>query len=174
MKEITKRLSDVGATRLPGWGRVILTVPGWRHYKIWLPTDVSGVRVVSFCPDCLNRPKLISTGKGCVKRDESILCGVTVASKSCAQWSGIGFTCAWLEKVRDVASNRCQWRFYCQIARVFTRDSTESLVYDIFHLNSQYKGRFIFQLVRYSIYHSIFSLRKLPTKLLLKSLKQRC
>ncbi|KER30375.1 hypothetical protein T265_03209 [Opisthorchis viverrini] len=34
--------------------RVILTVPRWRHYKIWLPTDVSGVLVVSFYPDCLS------------------------------------------------------------------------------------------------------------------------
>ncbi|KER33519.1 hypothetical protein T265_00633 [Opisthorchis viverrini] len=33
---------------------VILTVPGWRHYKIWLPTDISGVLVVSFYPDRLS------------------------------------------------------------------------------------------------------------------------
>ncbi|GAA54238.1 ATP-binding cassette transporter [Clonorchis sinensis] len=34
--------------------RVNPTVPDWRHYKICLPTDVSGVLVVSFYPDCLN------------------------------------------------------------------------------------------------------------------------
>ncbi|GAA54945.1 hypothetical protein CLF_106171 [Clonorchis sinensis] len=34
--------------------RVTLIAPGWRHYKIWLSTDVSGVLVVSFYPDCLN------------------------------------------------------------------------------------------------------------------------
>ncbi|KAG5446787.1 hypothetical protein CSKR_105542 [Clonorchis sinensis] len=34
--------------------RVIPTAPGWRHCKIWLPTDVSGDLVVSFYPDCLN------------------------------------------------------------------------------------------------------------------------
>ncbi|KER22397.1 hypothetical protein T265_09511 [Opisthorchis viverrini] len=38
-----------------GGDRVILTVPGWRHYKIWLPTDVSGVLVISFYPDCLTQ-----------------------------------------------------------------------------------------------------------------------
>ncbi|KER32698.1 hypothetical protein T265_01371 [Opisthorchis viverrini] len=34
--------------------RVILTVPGSRHYKICLPTDVSGDLVVSFYPACLS------------------------------------------------------------------------------------------------------------------------
>ncbi|KER19929.1 LOW QUALITY PROTEIN: hypothetical protein T265_15430 [Opisthorchis viverrini] len=33
---------------------MILTVPGWRHYKIWLSTDVNGVLVASFYPDCLS------------------------------------------------------------------------------------------------------------------------
>ncbi|KER25837.1 hypothetical protein T265_06807 [Opisthorchis viverrini] len=33
---------------------VILIVPGWRHYKIWLPTDVSGVVAVSFYPGYLS------------------------------------------------------------------------------------------------------------------------
>ncbi|KAG5448509.1 hypothetical protein CSKR_101951, partial [Clonorchis sinensis] len=33
---------------------VIPSAPGWRHCKIWLPTDVSGDLVVSFYPDCLN------------------------------------------------------------------------------------------------------------------------
>ncbi|KER20934.1 hypothetical protein T265_15202 [Opisthorchis viverrini] len=51
MKEITKRLDAVGATRLQDEDRVILN--GWRYYKIWLPTDVSGVLVVSFSPDHL-------------------------------------------------------------------------------------------------------------------------
>ncbi|KER30937.1 LOW QUALITY PROTEIN: hypothetical protein T265_13077 [Opisthorchis viverrini] len=33
--------------------RVIPTAPGWRHCKVWLPTDVSGALIVSFYPDCL-------------------------------------------------------------------------------------------------------------------------
>ncbi|KER29541.1 hypothetical protein T265_03841 [Opisthorchis viverrini] len=40
--------------RVKDGDRVILTVSGWRHYNIWLPTDVSGVLVVSFCPECLS------------------------------------------------------------------------------------------------------------------------
>ncbi|KER24927.1 hypothetical protein T265_07496 [Opisthorchis viverrini] len=35
-------------------GHVIPTASGCRNYKIWLSTDVSGVLVVSFYPDCLS------------------------------------------------------------------------------------------------------------------------
>ncbi|KER30884.1 hypothetical protein T265_02808 [Opisthorchis viverrini] len=34
--------------------RVIPTAPGWRHYKIWLPTDIGGVSPVNFYPDYLS------------------------------------------------------------------------------------------------------------------------
>ncbi|KER24042.1 hypothetical protein T265_08212 [Opisthorchis viverrini] len=32
---------------------MILTVPGWKHYRIWLPADVSGVLVVNYYPGFL-------------------------------------------------------------------------------------------------------------------------
>ncbi|KER33474.1 hypothetical protein T265_00591 [Opisthorchis viverrini] len=51
MKKITKRLGVVSATRLPGWGP---RDPHCAWLEIWLPTDVSGVLVVSFYPDCLS------------------------------------------------------------------------------------------------------------------------
>ncbi|KER19924.1 LOW QUALITY PROTEIN: hypothetical protein T265_15428 [Opisthorchis viverrini] len=34
--------------------RVVLTAPSLRCFKVWLPTDASGVLVVSSYPDCLN------------------------------------------------------------------------------------------------------------------------
>ncbi|KER19031.1 hypothetical protein T265_12045 [Opisthorchis viverrini] len=34
--------------------RLIPAAPGWRRYKVWLLTDVSGVLVVSFYPNCLS------------------------------------------------------------------------------------------------------------------------
>ncbi|KER29542.1 hypothetical protein T265_03843 [Opisthorchis viverrini] len=50
IKEITKRLGAVGATRLPGWRRMIPTAHGWRHYKLWLPAHsadlLTGMSVV--------------------------------------------------------------------------------------------------------------------------------
>ncbi|KER26985.1 hypothetical protein T265_05891 [Opisthorchis viverrini] len=64
MNETTKSLGAVGATRLPGWVPRILTVPGWRHYKIWLPADVSGVLVVSLYPDCLKCWELYEAARG--------------------------------------------------------------------------------------------------------------
>ncbi|KER21648.1 hypothetical protein T265_10070 [Opisthorchis viverrini] len=54
---------------------------------------------------------------------------------------------------------------HSQITLIFTRDSTESLVYDVLQLNVLHTGRLIFQLVRYSRYRSIFSRRKLLTTL---------
>ncbi|KER21735.1 hypothetical protein T265_15022, partial [Opisthorchis viverrini] len=46
---------------------------------------------------------------------------------------------------------------HLQINLVFTRDSTESLVYDILQLNVLHTGHLMFQLARYSRYRSIFS-----------------
>ncbi|KER23469.1 hypothetical protein T265_08636 [Opisthorchis viverrini] len=46
---------------------------------------------------------------------------------------------------------------HLQINLVCTRDSTESLVYDVPQLNMLHTGRIMFQLVRYSRYRSIFS-----------------
>ncbi|KER21877.1 hypothetical protein T265_09907 [Opisthorchis viverrini] len=46
---------------------------------------------------------------------------------------------------------------HLQISLVFTRDSTESLVYDVLQLNALHTGRLMFQLVRYSRYCNIFS-----------------
>ncbi|KER18828.1 hypothetical protein T265_12140 [Opisthorchis viverrini] len=58
LDELTKVIPSFGMhfapTKCKDGDRVILTVPGWRHYKIWLPTDVSGAFVVSFYPDCLS------------------------------------------------------------------------------------------------------------------------
>ncbi|KER22956.1 hypothetical protein T265_14738 [Opisthorchis viverrini] len=57
--------------------RVILTVPGWRHYKIWLPTDVSGVLVVGLNPDRLrNRSEPYADAQGLPK-------GVLFSHKNC-------------------------------------------------------------------------------------------
>ncbi|KER19690.1 hypothetical protein T265_11605 [Opisthorchis viverrini] len=47
-----------------------------------------------------------------------------------------------------------------------TRDSTEYLVYNILQLNVLHAGRPMFHLARYSRYRSIFSWRKLLTRLL--------
>ncbi|KER24390.1 hypothetical protein T265_07947 [Opisthorchis viverrini] len=44
-----------------------------------------------------------------------------------------------------------------QINLVFTRDLTESIVYDILQLNVLHTGRLMIQLARYSRYRSIFS-----------------
>ncbi|KAG5442810.1 hypothetical protein CSKR_112273, partial [Clonorchis sinensis] len=60
---------------------------------------------------------------------------------------------------------------HLQIDLVFTRGSTESLVYDILQPNVLHKGRLMFHLVRYSRHCSIFSQRELFTKLL-KTLQQ--
>ncbi|KER31349.1 hypothetical protein T265_13000, partial [Opisthorchis viverrini] len=46
---------------------------------------------------------------------------------------------------------------HLQINLVFTRDSTESLAYDILQLNVLHTGRLMFQLPRYSRYRSIYS-----------------
>ncbi|KER22577.1 hypothetical protein T265_09374 [Opisthorchis viverrini] len=46
---------------------------------------------------------------------------------------------------------------HLQINLFFTRDSTESLVYDILQLKVLYTGRLMIQLARYSRYRSIFS-----------------
>ncbi|KAG5441793.1 hypothetical protein CSKR_110601 [Clonorchis sinensis] len=46
---------------------------------------------------------------------------------------------------------------HLKISFVFTRDSAESLDYDIFQLNVLHEGRLMFQLARYSRYRSIFS-----------------
>ncbi|KER20033.1 hypothetical protein T265_11334 [Opisthorchis viverrini] len=50
----SRRNIPAGPEHNPDGDHVILTLPGWRHYKIWLPTDVSGVLVVSFYPDFLS------------------------------------------------------------------------------------------------------------------------
>ncbi|KER34004.1 hypothetical protein T265_00200 [Opisthorchis viverrini] len=49
---------------------------------------------------------------------------------------------------------------------LFTRDSIESVVYDIVQLDALHEGHLMFQLVQYSRYHSIFAWRKLLTRLL--------
>ncbi|KER27932.1 hypothetical protein T265_13692, partial [Opisthorchis viverrini] len=48
---------------------------------------------------------------------------------------------------------------------VFTRVSSESLVYDVLQLNVLCKGRLTFKLVRFSGYRNIFSQRNLLTRL---------
>ncbi|KER28591.1 hypothetical protein T265_04634 [Opisthorchis viverrini] len=54
--------------------RVILTVPGWRPYKIWLPIDVSGVLVVSFYPECVSEcPEVLSNKSWLYGREASVV-----------------------------------------------------------------------------------------------------
>ncbi|KAG5453631.1 hypothetical protein CSKR_111584 [Clonorchis sinensis] len=57
----------------------------------------------------------------------------------------------------------CYKYTHLQINLIFTTDSSESLVYDVLQLNVLHTGHFMFQLVRYSRYRSIFSQRKLLT-----------
>ncbi|KAG5443718.1 hypothetical protein CSKR_112402 [Clonorchis sinensis] len=61
---------------------------------------------------------------------------------------------------------------HLHINLVFTEDSTESLVCETPQMNALHQGRLMFRLVRYSKYRSIFSYRKLPTRLL-KTLRLR-
>ncbi|KER25612.1 LOW QUALITY PROTEIN: hypothetical protein T265_14179, partial [Opisthorchis viverrini] len=58
--------------------RVILAVPGWRHYKLWLPTDVSGVLVVSFCPDCLSEFLEVLSNKSWLYGSEALVLSTDV------------------------------------------------------------------------------------------------
>ncbi|KER28095.1 hypothetical protein T265_05006 [Opisthorchis viverrini] len=51
----------------------------------------------------------------------------------------------------------CHKYTHLQINLVFTRDPTESLVYDILQLKVLHTGRLMFQLARYLRYRSIFS-----------------
>ncbi|KAG5450831.1 hypothetical protein CSKR_101448 [Clonorchis sinensis] len=60
---------------------------------------------------------------------------------------------------------------HLHINLVFTRDSPESLIQDIPQLNELHKGHLMFELIRYSGYRSIFSQKRLLTRLL-KSLRQ--
>ncbi|KAG5452886.1 hypothetical protein CSKR_107431 [Clonorchis sinensis] len=73
---------------------------------------------------------------------------------------------------RNVFAQRTSIRkyYHLQINLVFMEYSSEYLVTGVLQLNV-HKGRFIFQLVRYSKYRTIFSWRKLLTRLL-KTLRQ--
>ncbi|GAA55336.1 hypothetical protein CLF_107616 [Clonorchis sinensis] len=55
--DITERLGAVSLVAFQDEDRVIPIAPRSRHCKIWLPTDVSGVLVVGFHPDCLNESR---------------------------------------------------------------------------------------------------------------------
>ncbi|KER24600.1 hypothetical protein T265_07791 [Opisthorchis viverrini] len=55
---------------------------------------------------------------------------------------------------------------HLQLNLVFTHESTEPLVYDVLQLNVLHTGRLMIQLARYSRNRSIFSSRKLLTRLL--------
>ncbi|KER28203.1 hypothetical protein T265_13624, partial [Opisthorchis viverrini] len=72
------RRSRVRTTDLPDGDRVILTVPGWIHYKIWLPTDVSGVPVVSFYPYCLSECLEVLSNKSWLYGSEALVLNTDV------------------------------------------------------------------------------------------------
>ncbi|KER34037.1 hypothetical protein T265_00222 [Opisthorchis viverrini] len=68
------------------------------------------------------------------------------------------FHCLEISQTRDSAGFQVLEKYTnLQINLLFTRDSTESLVYDILQMNVLHTGRLMFQLARYSRYRSIFS-----------------
>ncbi|KER25167.1 hypothetical protein T265_07329 [Opisthorchis viverrini] len=54
---------------------------------------------------------------------------------------------------------RCREIRYLQINLVFTRDSSESLIYDILQLNVLHTNRLMIQLARYSGFRSLGNLK---------------
>ncbi|KER22243.1 hypothetical protein T265_09610 [Opisthorchis viverrini] len=60
------------------------------------------------------------------------------------------------ENKEHAVYDRATSRASTQVNLVFTGDSSESLVYDVFQLNVLYPGRLMFQLARYSRHRRIF------------------
>ncbi|KER23966.1 hypothetical protein T265_08262 [Opisthorchis viverrini] len=58
--------------------RVILPVSVWRHYRTWLPTDVTGVLAVSFYPDCLNECLEVLSNKSWLYGSEALVLNTDV------------------------------------------------------------------------------------------------
>ncbi|KAG5451292.1 hypothetical protein CSKR_106576 [Clonorchis sinensis] len=167
MKEITKRLGAVAATLLSGWRPRDSPAPGWRRCKIWLPTDIGGVLVVSFCPDCLNKCLEMLSNKSWLYGSEASVLNTDVMLSMMMMMMMMNLqqrqtsqTGSDLSKRRitqpHTSTNHFDKYTHLQINLVFTGDSSESLVYDVRQLNVPHTGHLMFQLVRYSRYRSIF------------------
>ncbi|KER27941.1 hypothetical protein T265_05141 [Opisthorchis viverrini] len=114
MKEITKRLGAVGATRLPGWG------PRDPHC-VWLETlqDMAANRCQwrsCFYPDCLSLADMIISQLLCTSsaslivrcmKDVTKLLGA-VGETRLPGWRPHDPHWAWLETLQDMAANRYQ------------------------------------------------------------------
>ncbi|KER25288.1 LOW QUALITY PROTEIN: hypothetical protein T265_14237 [Opisthorchis viverrini] len=146
MEEITKRLSAVGATSLPGWG------PRYPHCA-WLETlqDMAANRCQwRSCCQFLSRlphTKIASYFSGYDIREIAETThkvaenGSTAHDRLCPSWGSSGRR----SQPNVLLEPKVQEIYSFQITLVFTRDSTESLVYDILQLNVLHTGRHMIQ-----------------------------
>ncbi|KAG5450455.1 hypothetical protein CSKR_105115 [Clonorchis sinensis] len=86
MKEITKRLGAVGATRLPGWGPRDPHCAWLETLQDMAATDVSGVFVVGFYPDSLNECLEVPSNKSWLYSGEASELNTDVLLSMMCRW----------------------------------------------------------------------------------------
>ncbi|KER23578.1 hypothetical protein T265_08570 [Opisthorchis viverrini] len=136
-----ENMGVVGVCGVPGTPSVL----GWRSCKKRRLIDVSGVRAVSFFPDCLIE-RLKSGGQHLTwLRGVRATLKCNSAADHLPGWSSRYSHCFWLEMMQDMAANRYHWLTFheflfrrntliCKLIWFFerlTRNLAESLVCDI-------------------------------------------